>query len=144
MTSATATATDFADWAIPALTLPPLPTRDGEPRVFVIQPPSVGDVSKLLACAVRGEVKLGIVKGPIPAGVQEILDSISPDEHPALGSTYQEMVDAGVHPDTIGRAAYYSVFYWTRGRDWADGLAVLLWGREQGNEGEAGETAPKD
>jgi len=137
------TASDFADWAIPALTLPPLPARDGERRVFVVQPPSVGDVTKLLACAVRGEVKLGIVKGPIPVGVQEVLDTITADEHPALGSTYQEMVDAGVHPETIGRAAYYSVFYWTRGRDYADGLALLLWGREQPDAEEAEGPAPK-
>lgn len=138
-----ATASDFADWAIPPLTLPPLPTRDGEPRVFVVQPPSVADATKLLACAVRGEVNLGIVNGPIPAGVQEVLDTISTDEHPALGSTYQEMVDAGVHPETIGRAAYYSVFYWTRGRDYADGLALLLWGREQPETQEAESPAPK-
>lgn len=136
------TASDFADWAIPALTLPQLPTRDGAVR-FVVQPPSVDDVTKLLACAVRGEVKLGIVKGPIPPGVQEILDTISPDEHPALGATYQQMVDAGVHPETIGRAAYYSVFYWTRGRDYANGLAALLWGREQPGAEEAEEPAPK-
>ncbi|KJL49141.1 hypothetical protein RS84_00253 [Microbacterium hydrocarbonoxydans] len=138
-----ATASDFADWAIPPLTLPPLPTRNGEPRVFVVQPPSVGDATKLLACAVRGEVNLGIVDGPIPAGVQEVLDTITTDEHPALGSTYQEMVDAGVHPETIGRAAYYSVFYWTRGRDYADGLALLLWGREQPDAEEAEGPAPK-
>ncbi|MDR6142388.1 hypothetical protein QE375_001942 [Microbacterium foliorum] len=138
------TATDFADWAIPALTLPPLPGRDGEPHVFVVQPPSVDDVSKLLACAVRGEVKLGIVKGPIPPQVQEILDTITPDQHPALGSTHQDMVAAGVHPETIGRAAYYSVFYWTRGRDYADSLAALLWGREQVDVGEAEASAPKD
>lgn len=138
-----ATASDFADWAIPPLTLPPLPTRDGEPSVFIVQPPSVDDATKLLACAVRGEVNLGIVKGPIPAGVQEVLDTITTDEHPALGATYQEMVDAGVHPETIGRAAYYSVFYWTRGRDYADGLALLLWGREQPDAQEAENTAPK-
>ncbi|WP_337004109.1 MULTISPECIES: hypothetical protein [unclassified Microbacterium] len=138
-----ATAAAFADWAIPALTLPPLPTRDGEPRAFVVQPPAVGDVAKLLACAVRGEVNLGIVNGPIPAEVQEILDTITPDEHPALGPAYREMVDAGVHPETIGRAAYYSVFFWTRGRDYADRLAALLWGREQ-VDAEEGETpAPK-
>jgi hypothetical protein len=138
-----ATATAFADWAIPALTLPPLPGRDGEPRAFVVQPPSVDDVGKLLACAVRGEVKLGIVKGPIPSEVQAILDTITPDEHPALGPAYQEMFDAGVHPETIGRAAYYSVFYWTRGRDYADSLAALLWGREPLDTEEAETPAPK-
>jgi hypothetical protein len=138
-----ATATDFADWAVPALTLPPLPTRDGEPRSFVVQPPAVGDVGKLLACAVRGEVNLGIVKGPIPDEVQAILDTITADEHPALGAAYQQMVDAGVHPETIGRAAYYSVFYWTRGRDYADRLAVVLWGREQPAAEEVETAAPK-
>lgn len=138
-----ATATDFATWAIPAFTMP-LPGRDGVSREFVIHPPSVDDSAKLVACAVRGEVKLGIVEGEIPAAVQEVLDTIGPDEHPALGSAYQEMVDAGVNPITIDRMAYYAVFYWTRGRDYADALALLLWGREEDGTVEAGESAPKD
>lgn len=115
-----ASASDFATWAEPDLVIP----LGG--RTFRVQPPSVGDVAKLLACAVRGEVNLGIVKGPIPDEVQAVLDSITPDEHPALGDAYQEMVDAGLSPITIDRIGYYAVFYWTRGEQYADALAQQL------------------
>lgn len=131
-----ATAADFASWAVPDLIIP-LGGRD-----FVVRPPSVDDMGKLLACAVRGEVGLGIVNGPIPPEVQEVLDSIK-GEHPALGTTYQEMLDAGIHPTTIDRMAYYSVFYWTRGKEYADRIAVLLWGRETLEAEGSGEPAPK-
>lgn len=116
-----ATASDFASWAVPDLVIPL-----GE-RTFSVRPPSTDDMGKLLACAVRGEVNLGIVEGPIPPGIQDVLDSIGEDEHPALGATFQEMVDAGVHPTTIDRMAYYSIFYWTRGKDYADTIAAVLW-----------------
>ncbi|WP_091232643.1 hypothetical protein [Microbacterium sp. 3J1] len=133
------TASDFASWAVPDLVIP-LGDRE-----YIIPPPSVDDMGKLIACAVRGEVKLGIVDGPIPDQVQAVLDTISPDEHPALGeATYAQMVADGVHPTTIDRMAYYSVFFWTRGKDYADGLAVLLWGREESERAEAEEPAPKD
>ena len=137
-----ATASDFASWAVPDLVIP-LSGRDGVVRDFVVRPPSVDDMGKLLACAVRGEVNLGMVEGPIPDEVQAVLDTIGPHEHPALGDAYQEMVDAGIHPDTIGRMAYYSVFFWTRGKDYADALALLLWAPRAGHDSEAAEPAPK-
>ncbi|MBN0039389.1 hypothetical protein JN535_04265 [Cellulosimicrobium cellulans] len=113
---------DFSAWAVPSLDL----TLGG--RTFTVRPPSVGDMGKVLACAVRGEVNLGIAKGPIPADVQAVLDTIGPDDHPALGNeTFREMVDAGVHPTTINRVAYYCVFYWARGKDVADIYATWLW-----------------
>lgn len=133
-----ATAADFASWAVPDLVIP-LGGRD-----FTVQPPSVEDMGKLLACAVRGEVNLHIVEGPIPDDVQEILDTIGADEHPALGDTYQEMVTAGVHPTTIDRMAYYAVFYWARGKDYADSLAALLWTPRDADDESAGEPVPKD
>lgn len=133
---------DFAAWAIPDLVIP-LPCADGEKRDFVVHPPSVDDMGKLLAAVVRAEVNLGIVDGPIPDEVQKVLDSIEADEHPALGAAYQQMVDAGVNPKTIDRMAYYCVFYWTRSEDYADQLALLLWGREA-LESETAEPAPKD
>lgn len=136
-----ATASDFASWAIPDLVIP-LKGSDGELREFVVHPPSVDDMGKLLASAIRGEVNLGIVKGEIPAEVQEVLDSIK-DEHPSLGTAYREMVDAGVNPITIDRMAYYCVFYWTRSKEYADKLAVLLWAREQEDAAEVAELAPK-
>lgn len=136
-------AADFAAWAIPDLTIP-LPGSDGVSRKYAVHPPSVDDTRKLLACAVRGEVKLGIVPGAvIPDEVQEVLDTISPDEHPALGAAYDQMVADGVHPLTIDRASYYAVFYWTRGKEYADSLAVLLWAREELEAASAGEPAPK-
>lgn len=115
-----ASASDFKSWAEPDLVIP-LGGRD-----FIVRPPSVGNMGKLLACAVRGEVKLGLAEGPIPDEVQQVLDTIEPDEHPALGDTYQEMVDAGLHPVTIDRFAYYAVFYWARGEEYADSLARVL------------------
>ncbi len=132
-----ATASDFAAWAVPDLVIPL-----GE-RTYTVRPPSVDDSRKLLACAVRGEVGLGIAKGPVPDEVQEVLDTIGPDEHPALGATYQQMVDAGEHPETIDRMAYYAIFYWARGKEYADTLAAALWSpRDLAAEG-AGEAAPK-
>ncbi|WDH80203.1 hypothetical protein PTQ19_07165 [Microbacterium esteraromaticum] len=114
------TAPDFAAWAVPDLVIP----LGG--RTYTVQPPSVGDMGKLLACAVRGEVNLKLVKGPIPDEVQEILDTIGPGEHPALGDTYAQMVADGLHPTTIDRMAYYAIFYWARGKEYADALATLL------------------
>lgn len=131
------TAPDFAAWAVPDLELPL-----GE-RTYTVRPPSVGDMGKLLACAVRGEVNLGIVEGEIPDEVQTILDTIGPNEHPALGETYQQLVDDGVDPWTVDKMAYYTVFYWTRGKEYADALAVLLFTpRDLDAPGEA-EAAPK-
>lgn len=138
-----ATGSDFAAWAIPDLTIP-LPCADGTTRNFVVHPPNVEDSRKLLASAVRGEVELGILQGvKIPDEIQEVLDSIK-DEHPSLGTAYQEMVDAGVNPTTIDRMAYYCVFYWTRSKEYADTIAVLLWAREQADAEEANGPAPKD
>lgn len=136
-------AADFAAWAIPDLTIS-LPGSDGVSRKYAVHPPSVDDTKKLLACAVRGEVMLGILPGAvIPDAIQEVLDTVSPDEHPALGAAYDQMVADGVHPLTIDRASYYSVFYWTRGKEYADGLAVILWAREEADAEQVGETAPK-
>lgn len=131
------TAPDFAAWAVPDLVIPL-----GD-RTYTVRPPSVGDMGKLLACAVRGEVNLGIVDGPIPDEVQEILDSIEPGEHPALGDTYARMVADGLNPTTIDRMAYYAVFYWARGKDYADALAVILFAPRDDAEGEAETLAPK-
>lgn len=134
-----ASATDFSSWAVPDLVL-----RLGE-RTFVVRPPSVDDMGKLLACAVRGEVNLGLIPGTIPAEVQAVLDTIK-DEHPALGPAFHEMVAAGIDPITIDRMGYYAVFYWARGKDFADRLAILLWAREQAEtpaSTQTGDDAPK-
>ncbi len=140
-----ATDSDFAAWAIPDLVIP-LPCADGQTRKFVVHPPSVEDSKKLLASAVRGEVVLGIAPpgATISDEVQQVLDSMK-DEHPSLGTAYQQMVDAGVNPTTINRMAYYCVFYWTRSKDYADAIAVLLWARESPDSAEETDApAPKD
>jgi hypothetical protein len=113
---------DFSQWAIPALPL----TLGG--RTYEVRPPCVADMRKLLACAVRAEVNLGVAKGPIPDDIQTVLDTIKPDDHPALGkAVYDQMVADGVHPTTIDRMAYYAVLYWTRGKTVADVYAAALW-----------------
>ncbi|WP_295035404.1 hypothetical protein [uncultured Microbacterium sp.] len=116
-----ASASDFKAWAQPDLVIP------FRGRDFIVAPPSVDDSAKLLACAVRAEVAFGLAEGPIPDEVHAVLDTISPDEHPALGSVYNEMVAAGLSPVTIDRMAVYAIFYWARGEEYADKLATVLW-----------------
>lgn len=128
-----ASASDFKAWAQPDLVI----TFRG--RDFIVAPPSVGDSGKLLACAVLAEVNLGMVTGPVPDEVQAVVNTIGPDEHPALGSAYDDMVAAGLSPVTIDRMAVYAVFYWVRGEEYADALATILWTPRELSE--AGETA---
>lgn len=114
-------AVDFESWVAPELEL----TLGG--RTYMVQPPSVDAAKKIIAAAVRGEISLGLVKGEIPAEVQRMLDTIGTDEHPALGDAYAAMVADQVPATTIDRVAYYAVFYWARGREYADSLAKILW-----------------
>lgn len=130
-------AVDFEEWAVPDLEL----TWRG--RSFMVAPPSVEDAKKIIAAAVRGEVNLGLVKGPIPDEVQRVLGTIGPGDHPALGAAYQEMVDAGVPAATIDRLTYYAVFYWARGREYADALAKILWTPREATAGGSGGAGPK-
>lgn len=117
-------AVDFAEWAAPGLEL----TFGG--RTYTVQPPSVAASKQILAAAIRGEVALGWVPGPVPPEVQEVLDSIG-DGHPGLGAeVYERLVADGVPQVTIDRMAYYAVFYWARGREYATALARLLWSME--------------
>ena len=133
-------AVDFTEWAAPDLVL----TFGG--RTFAVRPPSVDDMSKVLALAARGEVNLGIApKGTvIPAPIQDVIDSIGPTDHPALGSAFHEMRDAGLPMATIDRAAYYAVFYWARGKAYADALATLLWTPKAEATADEAADAPKD
>ena len=112
----------FSEWAVSPLVL-----TLGD-RTYSVRPPCVVDMGKLLACAVRAEVNLGVAKGPIAGDVQGVLDTIGPDDHPALSKpVYDQMVADGVHPTTIDRMAYYAVLYWTRGKTVADVYATALW-----------------
>lgn len=113
---------DFSAWAVPSLVL-----KLGE-RTYTVRPPSVADMTKVLACAVRAEVNLGFVKGPVPTSVQEVLDTIAPTEHPALTSeVYDQMIADGQHPTVINRMGYYAVLYWARSKAYADAVAAALW-----------------
>lgn len=114
-------AVNFSEWAAPDLAL----TLRG--CTFVVRPPSVGAMPQILAAAVRGEVVLGLVRGEIPDAVNDVLATIGPGEHPALGASYDEMVAAGIDQVTIDRVAYYAVFFWARGKSYADSLAQILW-----------------
>ncbi|ERG63541.1 hypothetical protein L332_03625 [Agrococcus pavilionensis RW1] len=134
-------AVDFEEWAAPTLDV----TLGG--RTFVVQPPSVDAMKKVLAAAARAEINLGIVPADqVPDGFLDVLESIGPDEHPALGATWDEMVEARLPQFTIDRIAYYAVFYWARGKAYADWIAVQLWaprelGADDGDKG--GDASPK-
>lgn len=114
-----ASASDFAAWAQPDLVIP----FGG--RTYTVRPPDTENAGILLACAVRGEVKLGLVDGPIPDDVQKVLESIT-DQHPALGDVYDQMVADKLPKVTIDRFSYYATFYWARGEEYADTLARIL------------------
>ncbi|UOQ58554.1 hypothetical protein MUN78_06950 [Leucobacter allii] len=117
---------------------------DARGRTYKVQPPSVEAAAQVLAAAVRGEVNLGIHEGPIPEEVESILRTIKPGTHPALGSVYDELIADGVHEVTVDRMAYYAVFYWARGKPYADKIATVLWTpRELAEAEEGGESAPK-
>lgn len=129
---------DFEQFAVPALHLP----LGG--RTYVVSPPSVEDAAKILALAVAAEVKLGIVTGEVPPEIQGILDTIGQDEHPALREAYGQMRLHEVPAATIDRAAMFAVFFWAKGRAYAEAIATLLFtdtGSEESEEVAA--TAPK-
>jgi hypothetical protein len=129
-------AIDFGEWVAPDLKL------ELGGRTYTVLPPTVEAAKMILAAAVRGEVNLGLVTGEIPAEVQAMLDSIG-DEHPALGDAYAAMVADNVPAATIDRVAYYAVFYWARGKEYADTLAKLLWLPRDLTPSAAGGAAPK-
>lgn len=130
-------AVDFGEWALPDLEL----TMRG--RTYTVCPPSVADGRVLLAAAARAEVNLGIVEGPVPDEVEKVLAGFESGAHPALGAdVHQQMVDDGLSQVEIDRMTYYAVFYWARGREYADRLAALLWTPRTLNDPEA-DAAPK-
>lgn len=140
-------AVDFAEWAAPDLVFTNLGANaEGlGGHTFTVRPPSVDDAARVLALAVRAEVNLGVVPEgtPIPEPVAELLESIGPTDHPALGDAFYEMKAKGINAQTIDRAAYYAVFYWARGKRYADALATLLWAPRANGEGSDAE-APVD
>lgn len=132
-------AVDFESWAVPTLDL-----TLGE-RTYSVRPPNVEAAKKLLAAAVRAEINLGIVDGEVPEEVSKVLATIEPGEHPALGDVYDRLLNDGVDQATVDRMAYYAVFYWARGKKYADVIAALLWTpRQLSEEGAGDEPGPKD
>ena len=129
-------AVDFAEWVAPDLKI------DLGGRTYIVRPPTVEAAKMILAAAVSGEVNLRLVAGVIPPEVQTILDTIG-EQHPALGEAHAAMVADEVPAQTIDRVAYYAVFYWARGKEYADTLAKLLWLPRDLTHATAGEPAPK-
>ena len=129
-------AVDFGEWVAPDLKL------ELGGRTYTVRPPTVAAAKMILAAAVRGEVNLGLVTGEIPDEVQAMLASIG-DDHPALGDVYAALVADKVPAVTIDRVAYYAVFYWARGKEYADTLANLMWLPREASTGIAGDPAPK-
>ncbi|MDQ1127562.1 hypothetical protein QE428_002595 [Microbacterium sp. SORGH_AS 505] len=135
-------AVDFAEWAAPHLVL-----TFGE-HTFRVTPPTTGEVTaRVLALAVVAEVELGLVTGPVPDAIEEIVNGIGPDEHPALREAYGEMKDLvqqhKLLPASIDRAAVYAIFFWARGREYADWIAELIWTRIPDAKDEAERLRPK-
>lgn len=119
-------AVDFEAWVVPDLEIRlPLPDGTGG-RAYMVRPPTVEAAKQILAAAVKGEVRFGLVKGEIPAAVQSVLDTIG-ETHPGLGDAYDQMVADGQPAPIIDRASVYSVFFWARGKEYADSLAKMLW-----------------
>lgn len=136
-------AVDFDAWAAPELTLT-LGGKDGARHTYVIPPPSVGESAQILALAVVAEVELRLVEGDVPDEVQAVVDTIAPDEHPALRDAIVQMRADGLLPMTIDRAAIYAIFFWARGREYADAMATLLFTRlAEKDAATAGAPAPK-
>jgi hypothetical protein len=129
-------AIDFGEWVAPDLEL----TLGG--HTYKIRPPSVEAMKQVLAAGVLGEVKLGLVQGDVPDEVQKILDTIG-NKHPALGSAYEQMVADEIDHVSIDRMAVYAVFYWARGKEYADSLAKIMWLPRDLKAGTAGGAAPK-
>lgn len=116
-----ATAVDFAEWAAPDLRL------TLEERTYKVAPPSVSRARKIIALAARAEINLRIVKGELDEGTREVIDSIGPIERPGLGKAAAKMAADDVDVETIDRMEYYAVFYWARGKIYADAIAIALW-----------------
>lgn len=131
-------AVDFGEWAIESLRL------ELGGKTYEVAPPSVATGAILLASAAKGEA---VMRGDdtVPDEIQKLLDEIEPGDHPALGATvYAQLVADGVPQATIDRMSYYATFYWARGKEYADALAVLLWSARESAESEGGDAAPKD
>ncbi|OZD48649.1 hypothetical protein CH252_19165 [Rhodococcus sp. 06-1477-1B] len=129
-------AIDFEAWAVPPLTL----TLND--HTYVVEPPDVLRATKLLAAAVQFEINLGIAAGPLPDSLAKVLETITADQHPALGeAVYAQMLKDKQPQQVIDRFAFFATFYWVSGQEYATKLAHDLWDRQGAG---AGGGAPKD
>jgi hypothetical protein len=128
-------AVDFSEWVAPDLVL-----TLGD-RTYTVPAPSVERAQKIIALAVQAEVDLGIVEGEVPDRIKDLLTSLGPDERPGLGPVADQLVADEVAVQTISNMHIYSVFYWARGEEYADAIAVLLWAPRAAVTGD--EPAPK-
>ena len=128
-------AVDFEAWAVGPLKL----SMQG--KTYVVPVPDTERAKYILAAAARGEVNLGLKAGPLPPEVEAVLASMPDDEHPGLGrEVWQQMVADAILPEVRDRMAYYAVFYWARGKLFADWVATILWspGAEEARAAAAG------
>lgn len=124
-------ALDFEAWAIPDLLL------SWKGKEYRVPPPTVERAKQVLAAAVRGEVNLGLVPGPVPEQIAGVLAEIG-DSHPGLGeAAYSQMVADDVPSYVIDRYSYHAVFHWARGADYAAFISTLLWAPREPAEGAA-------
>jgi len=130
-------AVDFSEWVAPGLKMPL-----GD-RTYTVPAPSVERAKKILALAVRAEIDFKIVTGELPQGVADVLATITGEERPGLGTAAAEMVADGVDVFTLSRMHTYSVFYWARGREYADAFATLVWAQRPDVDDEEEGDSPK-
>lgn len=129
---------DFAAWLTPSLDLP----LGG--RIYSVRPPSVERASQLLALAVKSEIGLGLVAGPLPDDLQAICDKLAGSAFapvPLGPDVYDQMVADGVPSMDIDRVAYYAMHYWARGQAQADVIAELMWGADRDAGSGGGDSA---
>lgn len=127
-------AVDFSEWAAPGLEL----TVGG--RTYTVPSPTVAAASQCMAAAAMLEVRLGLARS-LSDEDAAIIEAVRAEDHVGLGPVWVELNDDGVSAVTIARMQDYAVFYWARGREYADAIAGALWGQ---GEPDGGEAAPKD
>ena len=131
---------DFTSWATGDLNL-----TLGD-RTYPVRPPSVEGMATVLAAAALAEIQLGAAEGPLPADLQELLDAIPPGTSPSLGDQYGRLIEDGIDRVTLDRMAFYATFYWARGKETAQAMAVLFWSAQDADTEvpeDGAEPAPK-
>ncbi|WP_061960651.1 DUF7426 family protein [Demequina flava] len=122
---------DFTDWLTPSLKLP----LGGV--TYEVAPPDVERAKLILAFVVTAEHRLGLAKGKAPAEVVEVVEKYGdkPLADITLGpKVHAQLRDAGLDPESIRRMAYYGMWYWGRGKERADAIALAMWSQDQSDD----------